>query len=498
MALEDYIPNVFGQAPVGYEGLLGADRTQALQKTANLQGLLGAASALAQGMSGQGSRRSALQNILGAVSGGFQGSQGAYQQGLQQFTQQQQLGMQQRQLAGAEQLKLKYPELAQLIDTNLPGAMRIIGDMEQEKRQPKLTSAKPGETLVDAAGNVVFRADSAPTGRVLTAQESAAFGLPANITYQQTSSGEIKAVEGTGAKATGKVLTQQESSALGLPANVVYQQTATGEIKAVEGTGAKVPEVRDFADGTTRQYDPTTASWKTIARKPAGEGATMYKKEPTVDANGRLVFLPTRAGLPILDAVTAKPVDYQAAIVSKPLPPAIQKAEDADYEVGQNAIDIATDANKYLNIIKSGAIKFGPLDRLSTSIRSAAGSDDPDVTMRNDFEAFKIRFTNESLRLNKGQQTDQDFVRALAELKSADSKAGAAKAINTLMEYNLRAAKNAQNDIIRRRKNSKLGDPEVLLDIPKFEPHVFTDADYKGLKSGTTFVDPNGVRRVKP
>jgi len=68
MALEDYIPNVFGQAPTGYEGLLGADRTQALQKTANLQGLLGAASALAQGMSGQGTRRSALQNILGIAA----------------------------------------------------------------------------------------------------------------------------------------------------------------------------------------------------------------------------------------------------------------------------------------------------------------------------------------------------------------------------------------------------------------------------------------------
>lgn len=92
MPIEDYIPNVFGQAPVGYEGLLGAERTQGLQKTANLQGLLGAAGALAQGLSSQGPRRSALQNILGAIGGGFQGSQGAYQQGLQQFGQQQQLG----------------------------------------------------------------------------------------------------------------------------------------------------------------------------------------------------------------------------------------------------------------------------------------------------------------------------------------------------------------------------------------------------------------------
>jgi len=87
MALEDYIPQIFGTAPAGYEGLLGADQTQALQKTANLQGLLGAAGALAQGMSGQGSRRSAFQNILGALSGGIQGSQGAYQQGLQQYSQ---------------------------------------------------------------------------------------------------------------------------------------------------------------------------------------------------------------------------------------------------------------------------------------------------------------------------------------------------------------------------------------------------------------------------
>jgi hypothetical protein len=91
MAIEDYIPNVFGQAPMGYEGLLGAERTKTLQNTANLQGLLGAAGALAQGMSGQGGRRSAIQNILGAIGGGIQGSQGAYQQGLQQYSQMQQI-----------------------------------------------------------------------------------------------------------------------------------------------------------------------------------------------------------------------------------------------------------------------------------------------------------------------------------------------------------------------------------------------------------------------
>ena len=90
MPLSDYIPNIIG-APTGYEGLLGADPTKKLEKQANLQGLLGVAASLAQGMSSQGPRRSALQNILGSLAGGFGATQQAYQQGLQQYGQQQQI-----------------------------------------------------------------------------------------------------------------------------------------------------------------------------------------------------------------------------------------------------------------------------------------------------------------------------------------------------------------------------------------------------------------------
>lgn len=91
MSLSDYIPEIFGSAPTGYQGLLGEEQTKALQKQANLQGLLGVASGLAQGMSSQGPRRSALQNILGSLAGGYGATQQAYQQGLQSFGQQQQI-----------------------------------------------------------------------------------------------------------------------------------------------------------------------------------------------------------------------------------------------------------------------------------------------------------------------------------------------------------------------------------------------------------------------
>jgi hypothetical protein len=102
MAIEDLTP--FGTAPKFYEGLLGPEETAALQKRAQVQGLLGAGLALAQGMSRGGAPRSALQNILGAAVGGFQGAGGAYQQGLQNFQTQQQI--QQAQIQ-REQLKLQ-------------------------------------------------------------------------------------------------------------------------------------------------------------------------------------------------------------------------------------------------------------------------------------------------------------------------------------------------------------------------------------------------------
>ena len=469
MAIEDLTP--FGTLPSAYKGLLGEDETAALQKRAQIQGLLGAGLALARGMSSGGAPRSALQNILGAVAGGFEASGGAYQGGIKQRMDAQQMLQQQRTLQGAEQLKMRYPELAQIIDTNLPGAMRIIADMEQEKRQPKLTSAKPGEVLVDPTGKVIYQA---PMG------------------------------EGR----QGGVLTKEEAAALGLPANVIYQKTADGKIMPIEGTGAKAPDIRDFADGTTRQWNGK--EYVVIARKPREAGAAKPMYERSTDAQGNLVWLPKDPFNPdgtakaVLDA-SGKPIQgFKAPVRNVQLPAAIQKQEDEDYDRGQLAINLATDGSKYVNSIMSGAIKFGPFTRGSIAVRGALGQESPDIINRRDFDAYKTKLVNDSLRLNKGTQTDNDAKREAAALQSADSPLSAAKAINNLIEINLRAAEDAQNSIIRRRRNSKLGDPEVPLDIPKFEPRTFTQQDVnnfiadKKYPSGTVFIDPEGVRRVKP
>jgi hypothetical protein len=189
---------------------------------------------------------------------------------------------------------------------------------------------------------------------------------------------------------------------------------------------------------------------------------------------------------------------------NKPLRPDLAKDEEADYAKASEARNLAIEANDYVNSIKAGNIKFGLKDRASIAVRSAAGSNDPDVVARNDFERFKTRLVNESLRLNKGTQTEGDAARSIKELQGAESEVDAAKAINTLAVLNARKVADAQKSIERRRSNAGAKLPEVPIEPVQFEPQTFTqrdvDAFLKNPKypSGSVFVDPKGTRRVKP
>ena len=90
-SFSDFIPNVYGGVASGFEGILGNQQAQQLGQRANIGGLLGAAAALAQGMSKQGPRRSGLQNVLGALGAGYGASGQAYQGGIEQMANAQKL-----------------------------------------------------------------------------------------------------------------------------------------------------------------------------------------------------------------------------------------------------------------------------------------------------------------------------------------------------------------------------------------------------------------------
>jgi hypothetical protein len=141
MAIEDYLPNVFGSSAPSYlQGLLGAEETQKLQGRANVQGLLGAGLALAQGMSRTGPRRSAAENILGALAGGFGAAGGAYDQGVKNYVTQQQIAQTQlaqgqavSKLRSIAEAKAKYPDLAPLFDIDSGEAVKQVINRERAK-----------------------------------------------------------------------------------------------------------------------------------------------------------------------------------------------------------------------------------------------------------------------------------------------------------------------------------------------------------------------------
>jgi hypothetical protein len=148
------LPNVFGVNNPLYAGLLGDTQSQALSKQSNIAGLLGAAAALVQGMGRQGGRRSAAQNIISALGAGYGSAGQQYQQGLQMYGQAQQLALQQRQQAGVQAMKMKYPDLADEFDTNPAGAFRIVSEREAARVKPTVVSQ--GGTLVGPDGKVLF------------------------------------------------------------------------------------------------------------------------------------------------------------------------------------------------------------------------------------------------------------------------------------------------------------------------------------------------------
>jgi hypothetical protein len=111
MALEDYVPNIFGGTPTVYQGLLSPQEQASLEKRSNLAGLLGFGAALAQGMGGGGYRRSALQNILSAAAQGFSGAGQTYQAGIGQLADVQKLQQSRAQINAINQL-LQDPRVA--------------------------------------------------------------------------------------------------------------------------------------------------------------------------------------------------------------------------------------------------------------------------------------------------------------------------------------------------------------------------------------------------
>jgi hypothetical protein len=198
MAIGDYLSylnptnyNVFGVENPTYSGLLGPEQSQALSKQSNIAGLLGSAAALTAGMGRGGPRRSAAQNIIGALGAGYGASGQAYQGGIEQMANAQklaQLRLQMNQAAQTQQAieglindpRIKSDPLkVAYIRSNPSEALKLYSELLPIQEAAKGTSAQPPvqptvPTQVAVPAPVVASVPVAPPQREYSDAEKAA------------------------------------------------------------------------------------------------------------------------------------------------------------------------------------------------------------------------------------------------------------------------------------------------------------------------------------
>lgn len=196
------------------------------------------------------------------------------------------------------------------------------------------------------------------------------------------------------------------------------------------------------------------AAYPTVADAPSG-----YRNLP----NGTQTFIPGGPADP--DVIKRNAVERREAIVeirpptmgpnAKPMPVGIQRAEDADLEAIGIASSIQSDLRQFQDQIQNGQLSLGPVNNTISEIQNALGRSSEGSRNYASFRATLERLRNDSLRLNKGVQTEGDATRAWNELFRNISDEGVVlQRLGEIQGINARAAKLRQQQIdIRRQRN---------------------------------------------
>jgi hypothetical protein len=174
--------------------------------------------------------------------------------------------------------------------------------------------------------------------------------------------------------------------------------------------------------------------------------ATRQDQRPpvaVVGPDGRPVYVPAD------QAAGKQPFDKKSG---SGLPPAALKMQNELLEEASIAGNIQSDLAALHGQLSTGELNVGPVSNLWNKARNATGFSSAESQNFNTFETTLKRLQNDSLRLNKGVQTEGDAQRAWAELMgSINDPEVVKKRLEEIQGINQRAAtlKKLQIDTIR-------------------------------------------------
>lgn len=139
-------------------------------------------------------------------------------------------------------------------------------------------------------------------------------------------------------------------------------------------------------------------------------------------ADGRTVFTGNKGSIKEapMDPTTGKPyaVQGKAAAGAKPMPAAALKLQNEELDAIGTASTITSQLDKAISQIDSGELQLGPVKNMVSQGQNLIGASSAQSRNFASFKATLEKLRNDSLRLNKGVQTEGDAVRAWNEVLS--------------------------------------------------------------------------------
>lgn len=191
----------------------------------------------------------------------------------------------------------------------------------------------------------------------------------------------------------------------------------------------------------------------------AKDAATAYGQAPEgtifdpATGTARQITLPD--GSPVV------PPKAAGGVSPKDFPASVIKAEDEDASQLRTALELTADTEAWSKRVKgmaqSGDPNLGLAQNMGSRILNYVGLGTPESADYAELKAFATRLVNESLRLNKGVQTEGDAQRAASELLSnLNDPTVVARQMDVLNALNRRREKQLRFSLEDRRKRLNL------------------------------------------
>lgn len=159
-----------------------------------------------------------------------------------------------------------------------------------------------------------------------------------------------------------------------------------------------------------------------------------------------------------LEAIPGGPSDPNVQKPSKPIPASLQKDINDRLDKISVASGSKADLGKAIEQIDSGKLDFGVVSNLTNRAKNYLGNSDEKSKNFSSFRSTLEKARNDSLRLNKGVQTEGDAQRAWNELfENINDKDLVRQRLGEIQEINDRAANNEK--LVIDRVNEEYGRP---------------------------------------